>query len=77
MKPRLSRLLTLVMAVTVVSAIQPSIVSAQTSGIGPDGFTRIMWRGMTAGFPSGNSMPVCSMWRMCRTGLTQAIHRLR
>jgi hypothetical protein len=45
MKTRLSRLLTLMMTVTVLSAIQPGIVSAQTSGVGPDGFTRILWRG--------------------------------
>ena len=45
MKTRLSRLLTLMMTVAVVSAIQPSSVSAQTSGVGPDGFTRMMWRG--------------------------------
>jgi hypothetical protein len=45
MKTKLSRLLTLMMTVAVLSAIQPSIVSAQTSGVGPDGFTRILWRG--------------------------------
>ena len=45
MKTRLSRLLTLMMTVAALSAIQPGIVSAQTSGVGSDGFTRILWRG--------------------------------
>ena len=45
MSTKLSRLLTLMMAVMVLSAIQPRVLSAQTSGVGPDGFTRILWRG--------------------------------
>ena len=45
MSTKLSRLLTLTTAVVVLSAIQPSILSAQTSGVGADGFTRILWRG--------------------------------
>jgi len=45
MKARLSGLLASMMAVAVLSAIHPGIASAQTSGVGPDGFTRILWRG--------------------------------
>ena len=32
-------------AVTMWATLQPCIVSAQNSGIGGDGFTRLMWRG--------------------------------
>jgi hypothetical protein len=32
-------------AITILSTIQPRIVFAQTSGVGSDGFTRILWRG--------------------------------
>jgi hypothetical protein len=45
MSTKLSKLLTLAAVVTVLSAIHPGISSAQTSGVGPDGFTRILWRG--------------------------------
>jgi hypothetical protein len=45
MKARLSGLLMSMMTVAALSAIQPGVVSAQTSGVGPDGFTRILWRG--------------------------------
>jgi hypothetical protein len=39
------RLLTVAAAVTMWAAIQPGTVSAQTSGIGGDGYTRLLWRG--------------------------------
>jgi hypothetical protein len=45
MSRTLSRLLGVAAAITILSMIQPGIVSAQTSGVGPDGFTRILWRG--------------------------------
>jgi len=44
MSRTLSRLLTLT-TVIILSATHPGILSAQTSGIGKDGFTRILWRG--------------------------------
>ena len=45
MKTRLSRLLTAMMTLAAMSAIQAGTASAQTSGVGPDGLTRILWRG--------------------------------
>ena len=39
------RLLAVAAAVTMWAVIQPGAVSAQTSGIGPDGYTRFAWRG--------------------------------
>ena len=49
------RLLAFAMAVTMWAVIQPGTVSAQTSGIGPDGYTRFAWRG------SDNSL---SLWQI-------------
>lgn len=39
------KLLAVAAAVAMWASIQPSTVSAQTSGIGADGFTRFAWRG--------------------------------
>jgi hypothetical protein len=39
------RLLAVAAAVTMWAVIQPGTVSAQTSGIGPDGYTRFLWKG--------------------------------
>jgi hypothetical protein len=39
------RLLAVAAAVTMWAVIQPDTVSAQTSGIGGDGYTRLLWRG--------------------------------
>ena len=38
------RLLVIAAVITISAAIQPGTVSAQNSGIGGDGFTRLMWR---------------------------------
>jgi len=46
MMSTLRRKLLVVAAVILAwTAIQPGIASAQTSGIGSDGFTRVLWRG--------------------------------
>ena len=39
------RLLAVAAAVTMWAVIQPGTVSAQTSGVGPDGYTRFLWKG--------------------------------
>ena len=54
------RLLAVVVAVTMWAVIQPGTVSAQTSGIGPDGYTRFAWRG------TDNSL---SLWQLSPTTL--------
>ena len=49
------KLLAVAAAVAMWAVIQPGTVSAQTSGIGPDGYTRFAWRG------SDNSL---SLWQI-------------
>src|SRR3954447_26066167 len=38
-------LLTVTAAMAMWAALQPGTVSAQTGGVGGDGYTRLMWRG--------------------------------
>jgi hypothetical protein len=40
-----NKLLAIAAAVAMWATIQPGTASAQNSGLGPDGFTRLMWRG--------------------------------
>ena len=40
-----NRLLAIAAAFTIWATIQPGTVSAQNSGVGGDGFTRLLWRG--------------------------------
>lgn len=47
--------LVMAMAITLLVVIQPSVLSAQNSGVGSDGYTRFMWRG------TNNSI---SIWRL-------------
>lgn len=42
---KLQNKLFLAAAITVCAAILPSALSAQTSGVGGDGYTRVLWRG--------------------------------
>ena len=49
------RLLAVAAAAMVWMVVQPGPVSAQTSGLGPDGYTRLLWRGTDSSI---------SLWRL-------------
>ena len=54
------RLLAVAAAVTMWATIQPGTVSAQQSGVGSDGYTRLLWRGTNSNISLWKIPPLSS-----------------
>jgi hypothetical protein len=65
MRTLCSKLLVLVVVTILATALQPSTLSAQTSGVGSDGLTRLLWRGTDGKI---------SVWRIHTTLNTHIFH---